>query len=136
MFRAVEDTKMYCIYTKIEANWLHKQMTYFKLSRGLKSLRTNNTIFFCFPNCTMGRDQPDLSLIVEGAHRTHPSKRVQGQDYPTTVLEEIQQREKGTKAHACHFAANCPIDLPKKHSNVAGPLSSNEKGTIYQPHGN
>jgi hypothetical protein len=45
----------------------------------------------------MGRDQPDTTLIVEGPRRAHPSRRVQGQDYPTTALQDLEQREKGIK---------------------------------------
>jgi hypothetical protein len=35
-------------------------------------------------------DRPDPSLIVEGSRRVHRSKRVQGQDYPITPLEELR----------------------------------------------
>ena len=35
-------------------------------------------------------DRPDPSLIVEGSRRIHRSKRVQGQDYPITPLEELR----------------------------------------------
>jgi hypothetical protein len=38
---------------------------------------------------TREKDRPDPSLIVEG------SRRIQGQDYPTTALEELEQRKKG-----------------------------------------
>jgi hypothetical protein len=47
----------------------------------------------------MARDKPDPTLIVEGSRRAHPSKRVQGHDYPTTALEELEQREKGMNTH-------------------------------------
>jgi hypothetical protein len=39
-------------------------------------------------------DRPDPSLIVEGSRRSHPSKRIQGEDYPIT-LEELRVRSKG-----------------------------------------
>jgi hypothetical protein len=41
-------------------------------------------------------DRPDPSLIVEGTRRTNPSKRIQGDDYPITPLEELRVRSKGT----------------------------------------
>ena len=47
----------------------------------------------------MGRDQPDLTLILEGSRRTHPSRRIQGQDYPTTALQELEERGKGNNTH-------------------------------------
>ena len=40
-------------------------------------------------------DRPDPSLIVEGSRRTNPSKRIQGDDYPITPLEELRVRSKG-----------------------------------------
>ena len=40
-------------------------------------------------------DQPNQSLIVEGSQRIHPSKHVQGHDYPMTVVEELDQWNKG-----------------------------------------
>ena len=40
-------------------------------------------------------DRPDPSLIVEGTRRTNPSKRIQGDDYPITPLEELCARKKG-----------------------------------------
>jgi hypothetical protein len=40
-------------------------------------------------------DQPNPNLIVEGSRKIHPSKCVQGHDYPTTALEELDQRNKG-----------------------------------------
>ena len=39
-------------------------------------------------------DRPDPSLIVEGTRRTNPSKRIQGDDYPITPLEELELRER------------------------------------------
>jgi hypothetical protein len=41
-------------------------------------------------------DRPDPALIIEGSRRSHPSKRVQGIDYPIPVSEELRHREKGT----------------------------------------
>jgi len=40
-------------------------------------------------------DKPDPTLIIEGSRRALPSKRVQGQGYPTTVSEELRERDKG-----------------------------------------
>ena len=40
-------------------------------------------------------DQPNPNLIVEGSQKIQPSKRVQGHDYPTTVLEGLDQCNKG-----------------------------------------
>ena len=40
-------------------------------------------------------DKPDPTLIIEGSRRALPSKRVQGQGYPTTVSEELRERNKG-----------------------------------------
>ena len=40
-------------------------------------------------------DRPDPSLIVQGSRRPHPSKRIQGDDYPITPLEELCVRSKG-----------------------------------------
>jgi hypothetical protein len=37
-------------------------------------------------------DRPDSSLIVEGSRKSHPSKRIQGNDYPITPLEELDGR--------------------------------------------
>ena len=39
-------------------------------------------------------DQPNPNLIIEGSQKSNPSKRVQGQDYPTTAIEELDQRNK------------------------------------------
>jgi len=55
--------------------------------------------FFPFPSRGMGRDQPDPTLILEGSRRTHPSRRIQGQDYPTTALQELEERVKGNNTH-------------------------------------
>jgi hypothetical protein len=48
----------------------------------------------------MGRehDRPDPTLIISGSRRPHPSKRIQGLDYPETLLKEseIRKPEKGT----------------------------------------
>lgn len=41
-------------------------------------------------------DQPDPTLIIKGPRRPQPSKRVQGDDYPISALEELQKRDKGT----------------------------------------
>ena len=40
-------------------------------------------------------DRPDPTLIVEGSRRALPSKRVQGDDYPITPLEELRTRDRG-----------------------------------------
>ena len=40
-------------------------------------------------------DWPDPSLIVVGTQKSHPSKRIQGDDYPITPLEELRVRTKG-----------------------------------------
>ena len=40
-------------------------------------------------------DQPNQDLIIEGSKKIHPSKRVQGQDYPMMVVEELDQQNKG-----------------------------------------
>ena len=41
------------------------------------------------------KDRPDPTLIIEGSRRPQPSRRVQGQDYPKTALEELKERKKG-----------------------------------------
>lgn len=89
----------------------------------------------------MGRDQPDLSLIVEGARRTHPSRRVQGQDYPTTVSEELQLREKGIKLTcATPLLTFQYLDFPKHQRPVVAGSSSDGKADRYsiptKPNGN
>lgn len=56
------------------------------------------------------------SPIVEGSRRTHPSRRVQGHDYPTTALEELHQREKIK-------------NTSNEYSDTSS--SSNQKGKIY-----
>ena len=40
-------------------------------------------------------DQLNQDLIIEGSRKIHPLKRVQGQDYPMTVVEELDQWNKG-----------------------------------------
>lgn len=52
-------------------------------------------------------DRPDSSLIVEGTRKSHPSKRIQGNDYPITPLEQLRVRSEGTnfKFTMCH---TCP----------------------------
>ena len=40
-------------------------------------------------------DKPDPTLIIEGSQRAVPSKRIQGQGYPTTALEELRERDEG-----------------------------------------
>jgi hypothetical protein len=47
-----------------------------------------------------GHDQPNPALIIEGPRRPQPSKRVQGDDYPISVLEELQKRDRGAY-HNC-----------------------------------
>jgi hypothetical protein len=39
-------------------------------------------------------NQPNPNLIVEGSQRIQPSKGIQGDDYPTTALEELDQHNK------------------------------------------
>ena len=51
-------------------------------------------IFFCMARGEL--DRPDPALIIEGSRRSHPSKRVQGKDYPILVSEEVRHRAKGT----------------------------------------
>jgi hypothetical protein len=48
------------------------------------------------PMARKEHDRPDPSLIVEGTRRSHPSKRIQGNDYPITPSEELRVRSKGT----------------------------------------
>ena len=40
-------------------------------------------------------DQLNQDLIIEGSRKIHPLKCVQGQDYPMTVVEELDQWNKG-----------------------------------------
>jgi hypothetical protein len=53
----------------------------------------HNLFFFHPPPMARGEhDKPDPTLIITGSRRAHPSKRIQGQGYPTTVLEELRER--------------------------------------------
>ena len=56
-------------------------------------------IFAFFPLLSLmargEHDRPDPTLIVEGSRRALPSKRIQGDDYPITPLEELRTRDKG-----------------------------------------
>ena len=61
-------------------------------------------------------DQPNPNLIVEGSRKVQPSKRVQGQDYPTTVLEELDQRNKGRSYFICATAASIHFIFTGIHS--------------------
>jgi hypothetical protein len=78
----------------------------------------------------MGRDQPDPTLIVEGSRRIHPSRRVQGQNYPTTALEELEQREKGTNTYACQEYSQKPV-LGLGKNTLDTSSRSNEKGNRF-----
>ena len=43
-----------------------------------------------------GHDRLNPALIIKGPGRPHPSKRVQGRDYPISALEELEKWDKGT----------------------------------------
>jgi hypothetical protein len=69
--------------------------------------------------CRMARrqhDQPNPELIVEGSRKVQPSKRVQGEDYPTTLLEELGQRNKGTTYISCADVASSILFLFNRYS--------------------
>ena len=70
-----------------------------KYCKQLDTLKRFSTkqFFFSPSLLTMARgehDQPDPTLIVQGSRRVQPSKRGLGRDYPTTPLEELQERVK------------------------------------------
>ena len=52
---------------------------------------------------TQEHDHPDPSLIVKGSRRHQPSKRVRGQDYPTTALEALHNQEQGKLTLYCMY---------------------------------
>jgi len=58
--------------------------------------KKKNSSFEVLPMACGEHDRPDPSLIVEGTRRLHPSKCMQGNDYPITPLEELHVRSKGT----------------------------------------
>ena len=56
-------------------------------------------------------DQPNPNLIVEGSRKILPTKRIQGEDYPTTVLERSDQRKKGFSYEICATAGTALISI-------------------------
>ncbi|KIL54867.1 hypothetical protein M378DRAFT_182392 [Amanita muscaria Koide BX008] len=59
-------------------------------------------------------DRPNLNLIIEGSRKVQPSKRIQGQDYPVTALQELQERDKELPKSV----ANSSKSLPKASSSL------------------
>lgn len=91
-------------------------------------------------NMARGHDQPNPALIIEGARRPQPSKRVQGDDYPVSALKELQKRDKGTYFGMHSSSWNCwPLEgipktpLAKKTSrNISNEFpDTNENGKTY-----
>lgn len=90
-----------------------------------------------------GHDQPNPALIIEGPRRPQPSKRVQGQDYPVSVIEKLQKRDRGTVLTAQIIgladklfkgitkAPELP-ELQESSENIIDEfLDTNEKGKTY-----
>ena len=56
-----------------------------------------------------GHDQPNLALIIDGRRQHQPSKRIQGEDYPVSALEELQKRDRGSAYSRSIFFKNTKI---------------------------
>ena len=87
-------------------------------------------------------DRPDPSLIVEGSRRPHPSKRIQGHDYPITPLEELHVRSKGmyslhaTQVHSENISVGIVVTGGTNPSGLdrntsGGASSSYRQGNTY-----
>jgi hypothetical protein len=100
---------------------------------------------FLIPFCNMRRrekDKPDLTLIIEGSRRSHPTRRIQGQDYPTTVLEQIEQRaifnfiQLSATDHTTDTSSSRKLDIVEPSENSSDTSSSsneNEKSNLGPP---